>query len=94
MKRLDVENVSPACDVIRGHGSRELIQQVTGRAPMWSPLSRGWGCQPHTTAEVVARAERLGYLVTTSNPPTQRPCPVVAEPIPNTAPADPMVGLW
>ena len=64
-RRLEVEFTSPSCALVRGYGSRELIVDMVGRAPVWATLSRGWVVQPSKVRDLIAAAESRGYEVTT-----------------------------
>lgn len=64
MKRLSVTFVNRSCALVNGYGSRELLtEQMRGRPPVWSPLSRAWTCQPSTARDLIAAAESRGYDV-------------------------------
>lgn len=54
--------------LMKGHGARELIISVTGRAPMWSSVRRGWSLQETTARDIVAAAEGLGWEVVITGP--------------------------
>ncbi|MCH1867075.1 hypothetical protein [Nocardioides sp. CFH 31398] len=58
--------------LVRGHGSRELVTEVTGRPPMWRTLARGWSVQEHTARDVVALAERRNYDIVVLGPRATR----------------------
>lgn len=60
---LQVAHVTQSCDYWRGHGSRELLTAVTGRAPLWGSRVRAWHCQPRTSADAMALAESWGWRV-------------------------------
>ena len=60
---LEVAHVSPSCDYWRGHGSRELLAEVSGRSPLWGSRVRAWHCQPQTSAEAFALAQSRGWHV-------------------------------
>ena len=76
--------------LVRGHGSRELIIDVTGRAPMWSSVSRGWSLQETTARDVVAAAESRGYDVVITGPRVGRDAnPAHTRVVPRTE-----AGLW
>lgn len=66
-RRRTIEVRFPAEGVVgaevSGYGSRDLIQEVTGRAPLYSRRSRAWCCQTSTARNVVALAETRGYDV-------------------------------
>ncbi len=60
---LQVEFVNDSCTLIRGPQSRELIMEITRKAPVWAVRDRAWVAQPHTARDVVAVAEMRGYDV-------------------------------
>ncbi|WP_214055973.1 hypothetical protein [Nocardioides aquaticus] len=47
--------------ILRGRGSREILIQITGRAPVWVASARGWSCQERSARSSIALAEHLGY---------------------------------
>ncbi|MCW2736101.1 hypothetical protein [Nocardioides sp.] len=49
--------------LVRGYGSRDIVISVTGRAPLWSSVRRGWSLQESSARDVVAAAEALNYDV-------------------------------
>lgn len=64
MKRLTVINVNASMTVISGYGSRDLITEIRGgKPPMFSSRPRGYAVQPSTADDVIALAERRGFLV-------------------------------
>ena len=63
VRRLEVEFFNASCAYVRGHGSRELITERTGRAPVWATRSRAWVCQPPMARDLIAVAESRGYDV-------------------------------
>ncbi len=84
--------------LVRGYGSREMVETVTGRAPVWIPRLRGWSCQEQTARNVVALAESKGYDVTITGKRTRKAelfAIVSAAPPPRTADlSDPERTLW
>lgn len=48
---------------VSGWRARELVEEVTGKAPLWMPLRSGWYCLPRTASDVIAAAERKGWAV-------------------------------
>lgn len=76
--------------LVRGYGSRELIIDVTGRAPMWSSIHRGWSLQETTARDVVAAAESRGYDVVITGPRAAREM----NPAHTPAAPEPEAGLW
>lgn len=55
--------VNASCAYISGHGSREVLLELKGRAPVWSSLGRAWVVQPATASDFIAVVERRGYVV-------------------------------
>lgn len=43
--------------LVRGYGSRDMVQAVTGRPPTYSSVRKGWSCQEDTARDVIAVAE-------------------------------------
>lgn len=72
-RRLEVEFVNDSCAYVRGYGSRELLVDIRGRAPVWSTLSRAWVTVPQTARDIVAVAESRGYDVTVTDGERQDP---------------------
>lgn len=66
-RRLEVAFVNDSCAHVRGYGSRELLTDLRGRAPVWSTRSRAWVCQPGTARDLIAVAEARGYQVAISD---------------------------
>jgi hypothetical protein len=76
--------------LVRGYGSRELVMSVTGRAPVWSSIRRGWSLQEVTARDVVAAAEAQGFDVVITGPRASDRNPAnTPRPMP-----DPGGGLW
>ena len=61
-RRIEVEYLTRSCALVRGYGSRDLVQSRLNRLPVWSSRSRGWVVQP-TADDVIALAEDRGYQV-------------------------------
>ena len=49
--------------LVRGYGARAMVEEVSGRPPVWLPRLRGWSCQEKTARNVVALAESRNYDV-------------------------------
>ena len=49
--------------LVRGFRARQLCEKVTGRAPVYIPLARGYSCQEKTAKDVIAIAEAQGFDV-------------------------------
>lgn len=64
--------------ILRGHGSREILIQITGRAPVWVASARGWSCQEHSARSSVALAEHLGYDIEVIGRRSARACAIDA----------------
>lgn len=66
---LEVE-LAGCASLIRGYGSRDLVEQITGHPPLWVRSQRGWSVQEHTARDVVGLAESRGYdIVITGKQP-------------------------
>lgn len=50
--------------LISGYRSRELIEEVAGRPPVWMARLRGWSTSERTARNVVALAESRHYDIT------------------------------
>ena len=57
---------------VSGYRSRELVEQIAGRPPMWLSLRRAWSTSEETARAVVVLAERAGYDVVIVGPRTNR----------------------
>jgi hypothetical protein len=64
---LEVELAGPG-SVVRGYGSRGLVESITGRPPVWRRAVRGWSVQEKTAAEVLAVAQHLGVDLVVTGP--------------------------
>lgn len=67
MKRLDVVLVNDHCAYVSGYGSRDMLEELRGRAPIWSTLGRAWVTTPTTARDLIAVAEARHYDVTVSS---------------------------
>lgn len=88
---LEVE-LAGCGSLVRGYGSRDLVEQITGHPPLWVRSERGWSVQEHTARDVVSLAERHGYDIVITG---RQPVPVTSappEPVEVAQPED--VGLW
>ena len=63
MTNLEMCFINLSCAMVRGYGSRELLVELRGSAPVWSSLSRAWTCQPKTARSLIALAESRGRHV-------------------------------
>ena len=63
-RTLAVTLVNRNMATVSGHGSRELLTELSGRPPVWSVLSRAWVTQPRRARDLIALAESRGFLVT------------------------------
>ncbi len=74
MKRFRLWTAVPnGCgSVLRGDGSREGLIKLTGRAPMWAPLSKGWSCQQDSLTDALALAQSLGIDVNIVGPRSRK----------------------
>jgi hypothetical protein len=86
---LEVE-FSGMGSIVRGPGARELVVEVSGRAPVWLALHRGYSVQETTARDVVAAAEARNYDVVI----TGRQALPVPPPSPDVVEVDPGGGLW
>lgn len=66
--RITVQLESRVAAVVSGYGSRELVERITGRAPVWRAARNGWACQERTARSVCALAEAEGYDVLVLGP--------------------------
>ena len=64
---LDAE-LNGCASLVKGPGSRELVIEVSGRAPVWSSVRRGWSLQEHTARDVIAAAEARFYDIVITGP--------------------------
>ena len=86
--------------LVRGYGSRDLVEEVSGRPPVWMSRLRGWSIQEWTARKVVALAETRGYDITiieARSPAARTPAP--QPPAPDFSQrefkqAEPEAGLW
>lgn len=62
-RRLVITFETPSCAYVRGHGSRDLIEELRGRAPVWATRARAWAVQPRTARDLVSLAELRGFAV-------------------------------
>lgn len=60
---LTVAFINRSCAYLRGYGSRELLQEVTGRAPVWGARVRAWHAQSQTAVDAIAVAESRDWRV-------------------------------
>lgn len=65
---LEVEVESRYCARLRGYGSRDLIVELKGRPPLWSPSTRAWTVSERTARDVVALAESRGFDIVVVGP--------------------------
>lgn len=49
--------------ILRGHGSREALAELTGRPPLYVASARGWSCQADTLDDACALAQARGIDV-------------------------------
>lgn len=52
-----VSITSASSAFVRGYGSRDLLVDLTGRAPVWVSTLRAWSCQTTTANDLVAACE-------------------------------------
>ena len=53
---------------VAGWRSRELLEELTGRAPLYMPLRRGWYTRPKTARDLIAVAQSRGWAVEIGQP--------------------------
>jgi len=53
--------VNKVCAFLNGFGSRELLEEVRGRPPLWAARHRAWVSVPATVSDALALAERRGW---------------------------------
>lgn len=59
---IEVDIVNRYCVHVRGYGSRAALQELTGKAPVWSTISRAWVCSERTARHrLIPYLEHLGY---------------------------------
>lgn len=66
--RISVEFYNNVCVYVRGYGTRDLLTELRGRAPVWATISRAWVTTPETAKDLIAIAERRGWDVTILEP--------------------------
>ena len=67
-RTLEVDILSRAGAVVRGHGSRDLIEELLGRPPVWLSRCRGWSVQTHRVPDLCSLAELRGFDVVVTGP--------------------------
>ena len=60
---LRVRFVNANLTYVSGRDSRDLIEALTGRPPLWSALGRAWCSTPSTAVDLIAAAEARGYAI-------------------------------
>lgn len=92
---LEVEFCGPG-SLVRGYRSRELVEEVAGKPPVWIPRLRGWSCQERTARNVVALAETKNYDVVITGARTRKAnlFAVLSAAPPQRDLKDPERGLW
>ncbi|SDD89796.1 hypothetical protein [Nocardioides lianchengensis] len=92
---LEVEFCGPG-SLVRGYGSRALVEAVAGKPPVWISRLRGWSCQEKTARNVVALAETQGYdvLITAQRTRKAHLFAVLSAAPPPRAPVNRDGGLW
>ncbi|UDY22398.1 hypothetical protein [Nocardioides sp. Kera G14] len=53
--------------LVSGYGSREMLTELRGRAPMWSTIRKAWTTTPKTARDLIAMAEARGRRVVISD---------------------------
>ena len=67
-RRVLEAELNGCASLVKGPGSRELVIEVSGRAPVWSSVRRGWSLQEHTARDVIAAAEARFYDIVITGP--------------------------
>jgi hypothetical protein len=62
-RRLEVEFLTPSCAHVRGYGSRDLLTELRGRAPVRGTLAKAWVTQPHVARDLLAICQARGIDV-------------------------------
>lgn len=62
-RRIKVVIEGPHAAFVSGWGSRELLMELRGRAPMYSSTARAWATTERVAGDVIAAAERRGWMV-------------------------------
>lgn len=93
MSRRVLEVELAGCgSLVRGYGSRDMVETITGNAPLWIRSARGWSVQEHTARDVVGLAESRGYDIVITGRPIEKVTYVPPEPEVAAQPED--VALW
>lgn len=61
--RITVTFEGPHAATVAGWRGRELLEELTGRAPLWMPLRGGWYTRPKTARDLIAVCEKRGWNV-------------------------------
>jgi len=67
-RRLLRVELNRHASIVRGPGAWKLIEETTGRRPVWMPRLKGFSVRETTARDVIAAAERLGYDVEVTGP--------------------------
>lgn len=93
-RRLLTVEVNGYASLISGPGAFTLIEETTGRKPVWISRLRGFSASEQTARDVIAAAERAGaWDIEITGPRQVRAergqvdCSTVSEP-------DPIEALW
>jgi hypothetical protein len=71
-RSVEVEFVTRSCALVRGYGTREMLTELRGRAPVWSSRGRAWSVQPVTARDLLAVAQARGIQTVVTEPGQER----------------------
>ena len=54
---------TPMAAYVKGYGTRELLTELRGRAPVWATRQRAWCVTERTARDLIAVAESRGIAV-------------------------------
>lgn len=61
-RRIEIE-LDRHASLVRGRNARTLVEQASGKAPVWIFRRRGWSCSEQSARDVLALAEVLHYEI-------------------------------
>lgn len=94
-RHVEIRFVSPSCALVSGYGTREMLTELTGRAPVWATRDRAWVTQPHRARDLVAILEfRGGVDIAVSHAATASAPEPEPERASSTEAPDPGERLW
>ena len=72
-RHVEAEIYNKYAVFVRGHGTRDALVAVVGKAPVWSTQRRAWVCSERTFRErLLPHLEHLNYSVTITGPRATR----------------------